>query len=62
MMQSMQNKRARYSGHGHGRGWQGTAGHGSRSQRRGLPNQVCQAKKVKQSRNWPRLKALKVET
>ena len=65
MMQSMQNKHARYSGHGHGRAGhgrarQGTAGHGRaralvQKSEAGLLSQVCQAKKVEQSRTKSKL-------
>jgi hypothetical protein len=59
-MQSMQNKHARYSGHGHGRARQGTAGHGRaralvQKSEAGLLSQVCQAKKVEQSRTKSKL-------
>ena len=40
MMQSMQNKHARYSGHGHGRARQGTAGHGRARQGTGTGPEV----------------------
>ena len=54
-MQSMQNKHARYSGHGHGRAGHGRARALVQKSEAGLLSQVCQAKKVEQSRTKSKL-------